>query len=391
MKLLYACANRADDPRLWSGTVSNCRQALLDTGVELAVLDEIPFSCPLTLRLLHQAHKRFGRKIHLLQIEPAMLRRAARRIATRFAQGDCDAIFCPGTGVPVYTYLPADLPVVTYLDATKRTWIGSYFGLDTLCPRSRRQVDEVDRVSLANNRLTIFSSDWARAEASRDYAVPAAQMAVVPFGANLLDPPSRAEVDTWISVRQHAPLRLLFLGKEWIRKGGPEALTVVRALRARGLPAMLDVVGCTPDLTGDDRLLAHVHGFIDHSTPEGRQRFRSLLSEAHVLMFLSRAEAYGIALCEAAAFGVPAYAANVGGIPTIVRPGVTGWLADVPFSPDRAADALAAAWRSPELYGALARAARADFESRLNWRAAALSLAAQITRVLARPPEKVAP
>jgi hypothetical protein len=77
MKLLYACADRADDPHLWSGLVSNCRQALLDTGVELAVFDRIPFECPVPLRLLHQAHKRLGRKTHLLQIEPVILRRAA--------------------------------------------------------------------------------------------------------------------------------------------------------------------------------------------------------------------------------------------------------------------------------------------------------------------------
>src|SRR4029077_15287016 len=128
-------------------------------------------------------------------------RRAAQRITARFARGDCDAIFCPGTGVPVYAFLPPHLPVFTYLDATKRSWIDSYFGLGTLCARSRRQVDEIDRTALRNNTLSIFSSDWARAEAARDYDVPAERMAVVPFGANLLDPPSRTEVEGWIDAR----------------------------------------------------------------------------------------------------------------------------------------------------------------------------------------------
>jgi glycosyltransferase involved in cell wall biosynthesis len=384
MKLLYACADRADDPHHWSGTVWNCRRALEAAGVTLAVFDRIPFECPRPLRLLHQLHKRLGRKTHYLQIEPAVLRRAARRIAERFARGDCDAVFCPGTGVPVHAYVPAAVPVFAYLDATKRSWIATYFGLGTLSTRSRRHVDEADRAGLRNNTRTFFSSDWAMAEAARDYGVPPGRMAVVPFGANLAEAPARPEVEAWIAARRREPLRLLFLGKEWIRKGGPEALALIRALRAGGLPATLDIVGCVPALDANDRALTRVHGFIDHSSPDGGKLFHALLREAHVLLFLSRAEAYGIALCEAAAFGVPACASDVGGIPTIVRHGVTGWLARTPFSPGEAAATLAAAWRSPDQYRRIALAARADFEARLNWQVAGRSLKTSIEQALAR-------
>lgn len=386
MKLLYACADRADDPHLWSGTVWNCRHALEAAGVRIATFDRIPFKCPLPLRLRHHWHKRFGRKTHYLQIEPAVLRAAARRIAARFAAGDCDAVFCPGTGVPVHTYLPASIPVFTYLDATKRTWINTYYGLETLCARSRAHVDEVDRASLTHHALTFFSSDWAMAEAARDYGIPAARMAVVPFGANLLAAPTLAEVEGWITARRRDPLRLLFLGKEWARKGGPEAVALIRALRALGLPATLDIVGCTPPLTAADRAHARIHGFIDHSSPAGEKKFHAILRESHVLLFLSRAEAYGIALCEAAAFGVPAFANAVGGIPTIVRDGVNGWLGSLPFSAETAAATLAAAWRSPDHYRRIALAARADYEARLNWSAAGLSLKTHIDRALASRP-----
>ena len=313
-----------------------------------------------------------------------MLQRAARRIAARFAQGDCDAVFCPATGVPVHACLPPEIPVIAYLDATKRSWISAYFGLETLCPRSRRHVDETDRASLHHNTLSIFSSAWAQAEAIRDYDVPASRLAVVPFGANLDRAPARAAVEGWINARQRDLLRLLFLGKEWDRKGGPEALALVRALRARGLPASLDIVGCAPVIAPEDRAFTRVHGFVDHSVAQGREFFHALLRESHILLFLSRAEAYGIALCEAAAFGVPAYAANVGGIPTIVQHGVTGWLDDGPFSPEKAAATVAAAWQSPSRYRRIALAARLDYEIRLNWPVAGRHLRTVITAALAR-------
>ncbi len=375
MKLLYTCADNANDPLLWSGTVWNCQRAFASIGCEVELFDKIPFECPPHLRLLHQLHKRLGKKIHLLQLEPALLHRAARRIEARFARGDCDAIVSLGTGVPVYTYIDPSIPVFSYLDATKLTWIRTYFGLDTLCARSRRHVDATDRVSLFNNTLTFLSSDWAAQEAIRDYQVPASRLAVVPFGANLTHEPTREEVNQWITSRPRETFHLFFLGKEWERKGGPEALALLRALRAQNIPAHLDIVGCNPPPIAAD-LAAHctLHGFINHSQPEGREKFRALLTRSHVLLFLSRAEAFGIALCEAAAHGVPAYAAPNGGIPTIVRDGENGWLGSSPFSAETAARTLSAVWHSPEHYARLAHGARDAYETRLNWKAAATSM-----------------
>lgn len=388
MNLLYACADSATDPLVWSGIVLNCRRALESAGAEVEIMDHIPFECPVHLRLLHQLHKRFGRKSHILQIEPAILHRAARRIAARFTQGGYDAVFSPGTTPPVYALVPASIPVFAYLDASKVSWIRTYFGLNTICERSRRHVEAVDRASLGHNAMTFFASHWAVAEAARDYGIPMDRMAVVPFGANLVDPPTRAEVEGWIGARPRDALRLFFLGKEWERKGGPEALDLVRELRARGVAATLDVVGCNPVLNDADRALVELHGFIDHSRPEGREKVRQLLARAHVLLFFSHAEAFGIAVCEAAAFGVPAFAADVGGIPTIVRPGINGWLMPASFSATEGAATLQASFARDGEYQRLARGARDDFETRLNWPAAGATLVQHIERALARRSSK---
>ncbi len=348
------------------------------------MFDHIPFECSWPLRLIHQGYKYFSAKTHYLQIEPAILRKAARRIVEHFDSSDCDAIFCPGTGVPVYGYLPATVPVFTYLDATKFSWIETYLGINSLTGRSRQQVDQLDQAGLTHNTTTIFSSDWARDEAIRVYDAEPAHLAVVPFGANLASPPRRADVAQWIQERVNRPLRLLFLGKEWDRKGGEEALALTREIRARGLFATLEIVGCTPELGEDDRAISRIHGFVDPSTVKGRTLFQRLLQESHFLLFLSKAEAYGIALCEAAAFGLPAYASALGGIPTIVRHEKTGWLAHRPFSAQAAATTLVSAWREPGRYQEMAWAAREDFEARLNWTSAGAGLLACVESGLSR-------
>ena len=83
----------------------------------------------------------------------------------------------------------------------------------------------------------------------------------------------------------------------------------------------------------------------------------------------SRAEAYGQVFCEAAAFGLPALSNSVGGIPSIVVDGETGFLL-TPGSPPRAyADTIEGALADPERYAGIGLAARARYRAVLNWRA----------------------
>lgn len=374
LKILYACSGDANNQNVWSGSVFHIRTALERAGLELEVFDRIQFECPLALRLLHQGYKRFSRKVHQLQIEPSVLKHAARRIERRFLDTGADAVFCPGAGVPINTFVDPRIPVFVYLDATKRSWVESYYGLDTLCARSRKLLDVVDRHGLENNTMTFFCTDWARQAALNETGVSPDRLAVVPFGANMLEPPGAAEVKAFIESRDSTTCRLLFLGKEWVRKGGPEGVLLLRGLREAGVAAEMDVIGCKPPIPADLQPWVHAHGFVDRSTVEGRAQFRKIISGSHLLLSFSKAEAYGLALCEANAFGVPCLATSVGGIPTIIRDGINGMLFSSPLQVKPCLERTLNLMRDFKAYQALARGARAEFDTRLNWTVAGARL-----------------
>lgn len=85
------------------------------------------------------------------------------------------------------------------------------------------------------------------------------------------------------------------------------------------------------------------------------------LADAHVFALASRAEAFGIAVVEAMAAGLPVVASAVGGIPELVVPGVTGEL--FPAGDHEAlARQLVLLLRSPELRARLGAAGRAAAE-----------------------------
>jgi glycosyltransferase involved in cell wall biosynthesis len=126
------------------------------------------------------------------------------------------------------------------------------------------------------------------------------------------------------------------------------------------------VVGVGAEVVPADPFIV-THGFLDKRQHAHLTKLQNLLSTCHVFFTPSRAEAYGMSFCEAAAFAMPSLTTAVGGIPTIIEDGVTGWT----LAPE--ADAAAYAQKllemtaDPERYRAMAWRSRRDYEARLNW------------------------
>jgi glycosyltransferase involved in cell wall biosynthesis len=145
------------------------------------------------------------------------------------------------------------------------------------------------------------------------------------------------------------------------------AVAAALELHRRGLPVELDIVGppALPDLPD----FVRSHGFLLRGNPADARLLNELYAGADFFILPSRAECYGIVLCEAAAFGLPTVTANTGGIPEIIGRGDWGVALPRDASPTDYADWIAAAYADRSRYQSLSRAARRDYDDRLNWRA----------------------
>ncbi len=121
--------------------------------------------------------------------------------------------------------------------------------------------------------------------------------------------------------------RLLFIGGDFRRKGGPELVAAWESsLRDR---CDLDVV--TRD-TVDDQPGMRVHRGVE----AGGSLWADLWRRADLFVFPSHLETFGIVLLEALAFGVPVVASEAGAAREILDQGRAGWLL-----PDTSAAAIA--------------------------------------------------
>jgi glycosyltransferase involved in cell wall biosynthesis len=171
-------------------------------------------------------------------------------------------------------------------------------------------------------------SEWLGRQLIQSSTVPSDRVTVVRPGASSIGHISGARAVT------ARPPRLLFVGRDFRRKGGDLVLDAVGRLRQSYNPELtLTIYGprewpfATPPREGVTFLGDRPSWEVSHAY------------QTHDLFVLpSRFEAFGIAFIEALAHGIPCVARDAFAMPEIVRPGVNGALVS---SDD--VDALAAA------------------------------------------------
>jgi glycosyltransferase involved in cell wall biosynthesis len=138
-------------------------------------------------------------------------------------------------------------------------------------------------------------------------------------------------------LQRYAAGRILFVGIEWERKGGPTLLEAFERIAPRFPHATLTILGCAPSVSHPQvRTLGQVP----------RSELADHFLRSSIFCLPSRIEPSAAASIEAMAFKLPVVATNVGGFPEIVQNGETGILVP-PRDPDALADALCALLDDP--------------------------------------------
>lgn len=245
---------------------------------------------------------------------------------------------------------PLKRPLIVDTDwslAQQEAWSWEYYGR---APKTglRLALARFQERLLAST-TTVFTpwSSWA-ADGLRTAGVPNERIIELPPGVDLA---------TWQFVRRKAPtrrpLRLLFVGGDFERKGGPELVSVVREFEGR---VTLDVV--------TRAAVPQTPGVAVHRADANSEALRALYAAADLFILPSRAECFGIATIEAMATGLPVIVADVGGARSIVTEGQEGWLIEPGVEGIRGA--LDRALKKRGQLPAMGEAARATAETRFD-------------------------
>jgi glycosyltransferase involved in cell wall biosynthesis len=363
--LLLATLEDPYNPRSWSGTPFNMRVALERKIERVSVLANLKPKRTMATAALRVLLGGKPPRYPLFLTAPAQ-KEFARRTLQAIDELRPDAVLTISSHCMVRMAAP---PVPTFMvtDAPWLSWKETYKEFDSM-PLLGPRFSRLEAAASKRYAGLIFSSDWAVAEAERLYGAPKRKLHSIPLGAIWTPDVSADELHAIIDSRPTDRLDLLYVGKDWERKGGPLALEIARALRASGVPNVrLHIVGCTPDIAPADRNLVQLHGFLNVRVPEESSRLKNLFLHSHFLVVPTRAECFGVVFAEAQAFGLPPVSRSVQALPSIVVDGVTGILEAPDASASSYSKRILALIRSRNQYRSMARAAREQFETKLTW------------------------
>ena len=197
-------------------------------------------------------------------------------------------------------------------------------------------------------RLLPFSI-WMKDSLVSDYQVEPDRIEVIPPGIDL---------EQWQpEPRPHSgPVRILFVGGDFYRKGGDTLLEAFRCLPS-SIAELTLVTKSTIQTEPGVKILTH----LQPNTPE----MISLFKASDIFVFPTRADSFGIAAVEASAAGLPVVATRVGAIPEIVLDGETGLIIP-PDNPEIFGKALLRLIQDPGLRLRLGQAGRKHAETHFD-------------------------
>lgn len=272
------------------------------------------------------------------------------------------------------TYQPdVAVPTYCYLDATVRQvrdaggWEFQHFD-DTFADGIQAY-----QQSVFNRCACVFTfSEWAAESVMTDYGIESDRVLAVGGGSNFSTAP--------LSHGPYDKQQILFVGKDFERKGGPLIVEAFRRVRNALPGTTLVIAGCDP---GIHEAGIETVGFIDKRTTDGEQQLLELYRDASVMCLMSTFEPFGLVIIEAGLSGVPCITPDRFAFPETVVDGKTGRRLGS-YDVDELADVLIKLLGNPRALETMGAAAQQHMRGRFEWDTVAERVSSRIAHDVAR-------
>ena len=240
----------------------------------------------------------------------------------RRRHGEFDAAYYLGYSIVTFLWrFRHRVPYALALDLTP-LWAARndlWYALPRFNPESlsSRVKHVITRSVFARASHLLPFSTGVRDSLVHDYGIPEERITVLPPGVDL-QTWCLSQEDVEARERHAGPPRILFVGRDFRRKGGDLLVT----LAARSEFQDVEFHFATDSYEGPALKNVHVHTGLVENSPELIAAYRN----ADIFVLPTRADTYSWVSLEAMAMGLPVIVGDVGGIADIVVDGETGFL-----------------------------------------------------------------
>lgn len=341
-RILLLTEGDADRWDSWSGSAKSVVDHLRKAGHQVLTADVDLYGPArwLGAALSYSPNtKRWGVRYHLGPIGHRLRSEKASSAVSRLGSSAQCILQIGATFAPPRR---SSLPYFLFCDSNIQTSAeGAAFGVSDSAWLRPSEFDDVRRRESAiyhGAAAVLTISDYLRHSFINDFALPPERVHVVGAGPNLdvtQIPEPRPAPRTGVPT-------VLFVGKQFERKGGSILLDAFRRVRIRVPEARLVLVG--PPTAPASEPGVEWLGNLDKNNPADKARLLNCYLDADVFCLPSLFEPFGIVILEAMLFGLPCVGTEAWAIPEMIVTGETGYTfprADATALADRLTELLA--------------------------------------------------
>ena len=366
MRIAFLTANDPNNKRSWSGIHYYMAKALERHVGEVIYLGPVRayFFVQGILKLIRILFKLLGLRKYNSGYSLLLSRHYSYIFTNKLSEINVDLVFAPVASTEI-AFMKTKIPLVYLSDATFKLLAEYYPGLSGMSKISVFEGNYLEKLAIKKADVCMFSSKWALDSAIKDYGANPETTFSIPFGANIDNHPNH-EIINHKLINPSKKCTLLFIAKEWERKGGEIVIETLNELIAMGLNTELVVLGSNPPqkLTSDK---VKLYPFLDKNILEDYERFLEILNFSNYLLLPTRADCTPIVFCEANAYGIPVITTNTGGISSIIKNGKNGFALAVDSTGRDYANLIYSNFSNREEYSKLVYSTRECYDDLLNW------------------------
>lgn len=366
MKIILLTSYDPRDVSKWSGTITSIYNSLLQHTEPGSVLTLYPTGLTFAARCVNKVLKFAG--IHIdCRYSTLFAIIAGFYLSIRLAFMPHATIVAVSASNLVPFLRNVDRRILYIADTTFKSIQDFYPEFKAYPQWLRRQGDANERRSLNRAHEVFLSSQWAKDSAIKDYGVPKWKIKTIPFGPNM-------PIATAAKLPPADCINLLFVSADWDLKNGDKVLDICDAMISGGVNVKLNTVGNTAAHAINKSYVTD-HGRLDKRREDHLRTLTELYQSAHFLLLPSRAEAFGIVLVEAQAFGVLPVASDVGGIPSAICSAARSLVMGAEATPEQYAAEIMRYASDPAEFSRLSGECRDWHSSTANWNVWSMALA----------------
>lgn len=362
-KIAYLTASNPLDKRSWSGIHYRMFTALEEQFEVVVPLGPVLTNKKLKklLKIINKLHVVFFGKKYNKQHNSVLGRFYAREFQTRLKSKSIDVIVAPAASTEL-SFLKTDIPIVYISDTSFAQIQGYYNTYSGYSKISNTIANKIEQQAISKASALIYSSDWAANYVKNNYVIDSKLINVIPFGANIDGVPEILKQ----SKTFEGTLNLLFLGKQWERKGGDIVLKATRLLKSKGFNVTLTICGCVPPTPINEDYI-EVYKFLNKNNEEEYVQFLNIMANSHLLFLPTKADCTPIVFCEANAFGIPILSRDTGGVSSIVKNNINGVLLSESAQAEEYCLKMEELISQPNKLLKMSKNGRRLYEDELNW------------------------